>query len=469
MIMDPSTDDEILKVYGGSNSNNLNNLLHTFHDSEDEISTMQHSHYYDWDGLQDIMITNKGDFSLLSLNIQSIRAKFDKFNSLLKYLSESDCLFSAICLQETWLKENDDTSLLNIPGYNLIHQGSRCSEHGGLIIYLQENFTYSKKTMYESSSRWEGLFIDIFHENLKSKVILGNVYRPPRRNNCNNEIDLFIQEFKPVVNKLNKEKAVVILPGDYNLNLLEINERDKIQEYYDLLVSNSMYPRITLPTRFSRRSCSLIDQIFCKFSKTTQISVSGILFGTLSDHFGCFSSIDLFEKKQSKNKYTRVYNQTENDVLKFYNELEVSLSNTHFNSNPCFDPNENYNKLEDLITAAKQKHMPSKLVKVKRYKHRLSPWITTAIIKSIKFRDQLYKKMKSCHPDSQDYENHRINLHTFNYILQKTIRQAKVDYYSREFEKHKHDSKRTWGTVKKIINKSFPVDLLNNIFWNKKM
>ena len=107
---------------------------------------MKHSHYYDWDGLTNIMISNKDNSNLLSLNIQSIRAKFDKLMCLLKYLDDNNCpSFSAICLQESWLRESDDTSLLNIPGYNLIHQGTRCSKHGGLIIYLHENFTYTKR------------------------------------------------------------------------------------------------------------------------------------------------------------------------------------------------------------------------------------------------------------------------------------------------------------------------------------
>ena len=144
--MYPVTDDEILKAYGGSKPNDLNDLLHTFQDSEDEIPTMQHSHYYDWDGLTNIMISNKDNFHLLSLNIQSIRSKFDKLMCLLKFLNENNCpRFSAICLQETWLDSDTDTSLLNIPGYNLINQGKRCSEHGGLLIYLQEEFTYSIK------------------------------------------------------------------------------------------------------------------------------------------------------------------------------------------------------------------------------------------------------------------------------------------------------------------------------------
>ena len=91
--MDPNTDDEYLKQYGGSQKNDLNRLLHTFQDSDDEVTTMQHSHYYEWEGLRDIMISSKGNFSLLSLNIQSIRAKFDKLMSLIKYLDEKNVPF----------------------------------------------------------------------------------------------------------------------------------------------------------------------------------------------------------------------------------------------------------------------------------------------------------------------------------------------------------------------------------------
>ena len=463
--MDQNLDDEILKQYGGSKLNDLNSILHTFQDSDDEITTMRHSPYYEWEGLRDIMISSKNDFLLLSLNIQSIRAKFDKLMALLKFMNEKDCIFSAICLQETWLKDNADVSLLHIPGYHLIHQGTRCSEHGGLIVYLSDKFTYRIKNVYNASSRWEGLFLDVYHEDLKSKIVIGNIYRPPRRNNCNGEIKLFLDEFKPVVQNLNKEKAAIFLPGDYNLNLLDIGEREKIQEYHDLLTTNGMFPKITLPTRFSRRSCSLIDQIFCKLPSVTQHSLSGILFGTLSDHFGCFTSVNLFkDKKQAKPKYTRVYNHSENNVQNFCIELESSLNNTVFNSNLCSDPNVNYNKFEQIVIDTKQKHMPSKLEKVKRYKHKLSPWITSGIIKSIKFRDQLYKKMKSCLPDSESYATQRINLNTYNSMLQKSIRQAKTSYYGQEFEKHKHDSRKTWSTIKKLVNRNKSTRELPNYF-----
>ena len=47
--MDTNLDDELLKQFGGLKTNDLNSILHTFQDSEDEITTMQHSHYYDWE------------------------------------------------------------------------------------------------------------------------------------------------------------------------------------------------------------------------------------------------------------------------------------------------------------------------------------------------------------------------------------------------------------------------------------
>ena len=122
---------------------------------------------------------------------------------------------------------------------------------------------------------------------------------------------------------------------------------------------------------------------------TTSNSVGrapGILFGQLSDHFACFTSINIFKNKNNhKEKLVRVYNQNETNISNFCKELEMSISKSNFNYNQFCNPNENYEKLEKLITSAKDKHMPSKLEKVKRYKHKLSPWITTAIIKSMKF------------------------------------------------------------------------------------
>ena len=47
---------------------------------------------------------------------------------------------------------------------------------------------------------------------------------------------------------------------------------------------------------------------------------------------------------------------------------------------------------------------PKKSVKFNKYQHKLSNWITTGILKSIEFRDNLYKRLQLCPIDSPEYE-----------------------------------------------------------------
>ena len=55
----------------------------------------------------------------MSVNIESMNSKFDTLLTLVQHLNESDFSFKAICIQESWLKENQGTALLQIPGPRL--------------------------------------------------------------------------------------------------------------------------------------------------------------------------------------------------------------------------------------------------------------------------------------------------------------------------------------------------------------
>ena len=72
------------------------------------------------------------------------------------------------------------------------------------------------------------------------------------------------------------------------------------------------------------------------------------------------------------------------------------------------DPN--YNLLESEIINANNKFMATKIVKFKKYKHKINNWITHGIIKSIKYRDNLYKQVKMTNPNSSQYDILRRNL-----------------------------------------------------------
>ena len=58
------------------------------------------------------------------------------------------------------------------------------------------------------------------------------------------------------------------------------------------------------------------------------------------------------------------------------NELLTSDLLNQLDPNLTTNPNETYNIIHEAIETAKHKHMPSKLVKFNKYRHKKSNWIS---------------------------------------------------------------------------------------------
>ena len=117
------------------------------------------------------------------------------------------------------------------------------------------------------------------------------------------------------------------------------------------------------------------------------------------------------------------------------------------------DPNDNYGIFEKLVVDAKTRHFKAKTVCFNRYKHKISPLVTSGILRSIQFRDKIYRNLQSMSPDTENYNTLKQNLKSYNSILKKTIRQAKIDYYANQFNQSKSNIRHTWSVVKEILNK----------------
>ena len=162
----------------------LNDLLRTFHDDpKNEVKPFTWSPYIEIDSLTPVLSRYKAKLSVLSLNIQSINSKFDALLAILSEPNVNDIKIDAICLQEAWLSTEQGASIFNIPGYHLINLSKKCCAHFGLAIYLSDSFSYLIKSVHEDSKLWDGLFIEVSGESLCEKIIIGNIYRPPRSNN----------------------------------------------------------------------------------------------------------------------------------------------------------------------------------------------------------------------------------------------------------------------------------------------
>ena len=117
-----------------------------------------------------------------------------------------------------------------------------------------------------------------------------------------------------------------------------MNTRIKYQSYFDQFVTNGFYLKIVQPCRFTKKTGSVIDHTFCKLSENTSKSYSGILISNMSDHQPHFTCLDILSNQQKPPRYIIKEKYDEASLLSFYNEIEISLRNTHFPNELTTDP-----------------------------------------------------------------------------------------------------------------------------------
>ena len=125
------------------------------------MDLIQHSPYYPDGIISKAKSINANVFNVLSLNCANINAKIDEIKIKIQKIHNNGTEIHAICLKETWLSNESDTSLLEISGFQLISQGKCCSSRAGLLIYLQNNINYKVLQICPTSTIWEGQFIEI--------------------------------------------------------------------------------------------------------------------------------------------------------------------------------------------------------------------------------------------------------------------------------------------------------------------
>ena len=73
------------------------------------------------------------------------------------------------------------------------------------------------------------------------------------------------------------------MSGNININLLNINEKISYANFFDMMISSTLLPNITYPSRLTRTPANIIDNIFSNSLEDT--AVSGIISNkSISDH-----------------------------------------------------------------------------------------------------------------------------------------------------------------------------------------
>ena len=255
-------EDDMLKCFGGLENNSLMSVINNNAGviASDMFDIANQSSYTSVTKIDVALDVQPKDFTILSLNCQSLPAKIDNLTVLLETIA-TDFKVSAICLQETWLSNDSDTSLFELYGYKLISAGKLFSVHSGLMIYLSDEYNFKCLNLHEQSSIWDGLFIEVYRKPLNRKqLVIGNIYRPPRETIDN--YHTFSSELAPILTFLNNSKCEVVIAGDFNIDLLKLNENNNVRFFSTPSLAMLFILQLLCPQDFLIDDVHLLTTLF---------------------------------------------------------------------------------------------------------------------------------------------------------------------------------------------------------------
>ena len=167
------------------------------------------------------------------------------------------------------------------------------------------------------------------------------------------------------------------------------------------MFSASLTPQITVPTRLTVRSKTLIDNIFTNSVEESTISVN--LECCISDHlaqFLIFPSQRLLEQNNHR-KYKRNYKNV--DVKKFKDELQ-SIDWTTALANNNNDVNQSLENFLNITNSPLERYAPLTQVTKKDMKTQSKPWTTKGILTSIRKKAKRHSKRSNKEALNQEYK-----------------------------------------------------------------
>ena len=187
------------------------------------------------------------------------------------------------------------------------------------------------------------------------KYIINNVYRLPKYEV--EDYSTFTEELDSFIAYLNTLKHTSFICGDFNLNLLLVNRNQHVGYFFENTLSRGYFPRITLPTRISPPSATLIDNIYSN-GIINDKDKSGFLVNDISDHKISFTHIEINRHFENVDKLIEIEVNDEISVQNFINELKDIHNKLSTNNSTRV----NYELCSNLVKLAKEKHIYQKNV-----------------------------------------------------------------------------------------------------------
>ena len=234
------------------------------------------------------------DLVVIQLNIRGMGSKRCQLLDLID-TSVQKKQPDILLLSETWL--TPFSPKLVVPGYELYHQDRSAKKGGGVAILVSNRLRCCIRPDLSSKLvEWECITIDVALKN-GGHCIISSMCHPP-----NSDIPIFLASYNSLVCGIKKENPKGIIIGlDHNLDFLKSEKHCTTKDFIQNNLDFGLIPTFTQPTRITKTSDTLVDNIFVSQNLCGSY-VSSILISDMSDHLptACvLSSLNSVKKNPS--------------------------------------------------------------------------------------------------------------------------------------------------------------------------
>ena len=292
-----------------------------------------------------------------------------------------------------------------------------------ISLYVKKSISYKVRTKLAfQTNDFESLVIE-FDKNIfssKKNIIVCIFYRSP-----NSSLKLFNEKLDNILDIIHREKKYCYIIGDFNVNC--INDFSDVtlysQQFINMFLSHYYLKLITIPTRVTQSSATLLDNIYTTDPMSGQ---NGVLTSDFSDHFSIFTIRQIMEPKiPDKYRYKREF--TNKNISKLNKQFKKIDWNSTLNTDSvlldfsCF-----FALVKDIFHLKDEIKQREKLfIKSKRNPSQINI--------------QIYKEFKN-----KNLTNQRI---------------AERNYFQKQFDLQDHNMGKTFKVIRTLLDK----DAGNNV------
>lgn len=380
-------------------------------------------------------LQNINGFSIIHFNARSLKANMNKITLHLMKLNH---VFDIITIADNSLSEEDCLSF-NIKNYEVKHIVRPSNKNGGVSIFVRNhlNFDIIEDMSYSCENVMDCLALKVKLNNNRN-IYVSCIYRQ-----CGADLKIFNDHFNNYLHSLNSKNKIYYITGDFNIDLRKASSNSDTTEFVNLMYSYGFIPLIYKPTRITRNTNTIIDNIFTNDLENCSKMYNGLCITDVTDHLPIFTICEKVHSEKNKKMYKNIRITKDSNIDALRNDL------LHFDWNDIYNlnnVNEMYEQFLNSFNYMYNKHCPIKQIICKSDTMHVKPWFTNGLRNACIKKNLLYKHFLVTRRSDDE-----IHYKTYKNKLTCILRKCERDYYQNLLNSHKSNTKKTWNILNNLL------------------